>query len=294
MNALLIWLIRPGSHPELDAELEDVLGQESLTVTSIHRGQDGHHSWLKLVVRGPLPRGEALVRLRDAAAAMNCDLVAADPSGLPRRAGLAVFDMDSTLIQCEVIDELARRHGVYDQVSAITAAAMRGELDFVASFTRRMALLKGLDGAVIAAIRDSLPIMPGLPEMMQGLRRAGWKTAILSGGFHPFADELQRRYGFDFVVANTLEIVDGRLTGIVHPPVVDGEVKRQSLLRLRQELGLEARETVAVGDGANDIPMILEAGLGCAFHAKPLTRAKAPHSLSFSRLDGLLPLLGQG
>ncbi len=292
MTALLLWLIRPGAYPELDEQLEDAFGRDGLTVTSIHRGQDGHHSWLKLVVRGTLPRGEALVRLQELAASKGCDLVVADPATLPRRAGLAVFDMDSTLIQCEVIDELARRHGVYDQVSSITAAAMRGELDFVASFTRRMGLLNGLDGAVIAGIRDSLPIMPGLPEMMQGLRAAGWKTAILSGGFHPFADELQRRYGFDYVVANRLEIVDGQVTGVVHPPVVDGEVKLQSLLRLRQELNIEARETIAVGDGANDIPMILAAGLGCAFHAKPLTRAKAPHSLSFSRLDALLPLLG--
>ena len=205
---------------------------------------------------------------------------------------LICFDMDSTLIGTECIDELAQRAGVGDQVKAITESAMRGEIDFTESFTRRVALLKGLDESVMKDIAEHLPYNEGLERMMTILKRVGYKTAILSGGFTYFAKHLQQRLGFDYVYANELEIVDGRLTGRYVGDVVDGRRKAELLKLLCQVEHINLSQAVAVGDGANDLPMISLAGLGIAYHAKPKVKATAEQNLSTIGLDGILYFLG--
>ena len=205
---------------------------------------------------------------------------------------LICFDMDSTLIETEVIDELAERAGVGAQVRAITERAMRGEIDFRESFTERVALLKGLDVSVMEEIAQQLPITEGLERMMTILKRVGYKTAILSGGFTYFGNYLRQRFGFDYVYANELEIVDGRLTGRYAGEIVDGRRKAELLRLLCQFENINIAQSIAVGDGANDLPMLSLAGLGIAFHAKPKVKATAGQSISTIGLDGILYFLG--
>ena len=206
---------------------------------------------------------------------------------------LICFDMDSTLIQTECIDELAERAGVGDQVKAITERAMRGEIDFKESFTERVALLKGLDVSVMQDIAEHLPITEGVDRLMEVLKRCGYKIAILSGGFTYFGEYLQRKYGIDYVYANELEIDDnGKLTGRYVGEVVDGRRKAELLKLIAQVEKVNLAQTIAVGDGANDLPMISEAGLGIAFHAKPRVVANARQSINTLGLDGVLYFLG--
>ena len=206
---------------------------------------------------------------------------------------LICFDMDSTLIQAECIDELARRHGVYDQVAAITERAMRGEIDFKESFTERVALLKGLDISVMRDIAEHLPITEGTDRLMSVLKTCGYKIAILSGGFTFFGEYLQRKYGIDYVYANELEVdEDGKLTGRYVGEVVDGRRKADLLKLIAQTEKVNLEQTIAVGDGANDLPMLNEAGLGIAFHAKPRVKASARQSISTIGLDGVLYFIG--
>jgi phosphoserine phosphatase len=206
---------------------------------------------------------------------------------------LICFDMDSTLIETEVIDELAMRAGVGDEVKAITESAMRGEIDFCESFRRRVAMLKGLDVSVMRDIAENLPITEGLDRLMSVLKRAGYKTAILSGGFTYFGEYLKKRFGFDYVYANELEIGnDGKLTGNYVGDIVDGKRKAELLRLIAQVENVNIAQTIAVGDGANDLPMIATAGLGIAFHAKPKVKATAEQSLSTIGLDGILYFLG--
>ena len=206
---------------------------------------------------------------------------------------LICFDMDSTLIQAECIDELAVRAGVGDEVKAITEAAMRGEIDFKESFTRRVALLKGLDVSVMQEIAEHLPITEGVDRLMSVLKTCGYKIAILSGGFTYFGEYLQRRYGIDYVYANELEIgEDGKLTGRYVGEIVDGRRKADLLKLIAQMEKVNMAQTIAVGDGANDLPMLSEAGLGIAFHAKPRVVANAKQSLNTIGLDGVLYFLG--
>ncbi len=209
-----------------------------------------------------------------------------------RNRRLVCFDMDSTLIQAEVIDELARKAGVYDQVSAITEAAMRGELEFKESFEQRVALLKGLDVGVMKEIADSLPITEGAERLFKTLKKYGYKTAILSGGFTYFGNHLKAKLGVDYVFANELEVADGKLTGNHIGEIVDGAKKAEllKLLAFKEDLHLE--QVIAVGDGSNDLPMIQLAGLGIAFHAKPKVKASAKHSISEIGLDAILYLMG--
>ncbi|MCR5842244.1 MAG: phosphoserine phosphatase SerB, partial [Bacteroidales bacterium] len=205
---------------------------------------------------------------------------------------LICFDMDSTLVHTECIDELAARAGVGEEVREITASAMRGEIDFTESFTRRVALLKGLDESVLEDIARHLPYNEGLERMMKILKMVGYKTAILSGGFTYFGKYLQQKFGFDYVYANELEIVDGKLTGRYVGDVVDGRRKAELLRLLCQVEHINLAQSVAVGDGANDLPMLSLAGLGIAYHAKPKVQANAKQNLSSIGLDGSLDCLG--
>ena len=205
---------------------------------------------------------------------------------------LFCFDMDSTLIQGETIDELAKLAGVSDQVVAITASAMRGEIPFQESFRRRVGLLQGLPEARVLEVIERLPLMEGAERLFKTLKARGAKTAIFSGGFAFFGAVLQERLGVDYVFANELDIRDGDVTGEVNDGIVDGARKAELLVEIagREEIPLE--QVVAVGDGANDLPMLGLAGMGVAFHAKPVVRASARFSVTHVGLDGLLYLLG--
>lgn len=209
-----------------------------------------------------------------------------------RNRRLFVFDMDSTLIQAEVIDELAKLHGVGGQVSSITAAAMRGELDFKQSFTRRVALLRGLPARDFEIVLQSVPLADGAERLIATLKMLGYKTAILSGGFTFFGKHLQARLGVDYVFANQLEIENGVVTGKVAGEIVDGKKKAELLEMIALKENISPDQIVAVGDGANDLPMLNLAGMGIAFHAKPLVRKSANHAVSHLGLDSLLYLIG--
>lgn len=206
---------------------------------------------------------------------------------------LAVFDMDSTLIQCEVIDELAKQAGVGDRVVEITERAMRGELDFDQSFRERLGLLRGLDARVVAEIASSLPLSEGAHELMLTLRARGVRTVILSGGFDVFAESVIGALKMDSYVANTLEIADNKLTGRVIPPIVNADEKRARLISLASSMSIDLSQTMAVGDGANDLKMLETARIGVAFRAKPVVREQARYQLSHVGLEGALYLLGE-
>ena len=223
---------------------------------------------------------------------LNMDISFQEESMFRRMRRLICFDMDSTLIQTEVIDELAERAGVGEKVKKITEAAMRGEIDFTESFRQRCALLKGLDASVMQDIAENLPITEGVDRLMRVLKKIGFKIAILSGGFTYFGNYLKQKYSIDYVYANELEIVDGKLTGNYIGDVVDGKRKAELLRLIAQVENVDIRQTVAVGDGANDLPMISIAGLGIAFHAKPKVKENAKQSISTIGLDGVLYFLG--
>lgn len=223
----------------------------------------------------------------------NYDISLQEDTIYRRSRRLICFDMDSTLIETEVIDELAEKAGVGKEVREITESAMRGEIDFVESFTKRVSLLKGLDVSVMKEIAENLPITEGLERLMEVLKRSGYKTAILSGGFTYFGNYLKQKYNFDYIYANELEVgPDGKLTGRYLGDIVDGKRKKELLRLLAQVENINIAQTIAVGDGANDLPMLSEAGLGIAFHAKPKVKAEASQSLSTIGIDGILYFLG--
>ncbi|MBQ4022741.1 MAG: phosphoserine phosphatase SerB [Prevotella sp.] len=249
---------------------------------------------IEFSLRGePHNRSQMQAQLMHLSAEMAFDFSLQRDDMYRRSRRLICFDMDSTLIQTECIDELAVRAGVGEQVKAITESAMRGEIDFKESFTRRVALLKGLDVSVMQDIAEHLPITEGADRLMTVLKRCGYKIAILSGGFTYFGEFLQRRYGIDYVYANELEIDDeGKLTGRYVGDVVDGHRKAELLKLIAQVEKVNLAQTIAVGDGANDLPMLSEAGLGIAFHAKPRVVANAKQSINTIGLDGVLYFLG--
>jgi phosphoserine phosphatase len=209
-----------------------------------------------------------------------------------RHRRLVVFDMDSTLVQTEVIDDLAAAVGMGAEVSAITAAAMRGEMDFKESFRRRLGLLAGVDQSVLVDVSRNLKLTEGAERLFKNLKALGLKTAIITGGFDYFAESLQECLSADYVYSNRLEIEGGRLTGRVRGEIIDGARKAQILGEIAQREGIRLEQVIAVGDGANDLPMLQLAGLGIAFHAKPIVRESAQQSISTLGLDSILYLLG--
>lgn len=230
--------------------------------------------------------------LLELSAELDIDVAYQEDNIYRRNRRLVVFDMDSTLIEAEVIDELAKEAGVGDEVAAITDAAMRGELDFKASFAERMKLLRGLDESVLAVVAARLKLTEGAENLMSTLRMLGYRTAILSGGFDYFARHIQKQLGIDYIYANHLEVVDGQVTGRVCGEVVDGQRKAQLLREIAANENISLEQVIAVGDGANDLPMLSIAGLGIAFRAKPLVKATAKQSISKLGLDGILYLMG--
>ena len=223
---------------------------------------------------------------------MDIDIAIQEDNVFRRSRRLVCFDMDSTLIQNEVIDELARAAGVGEEVAAITEAAMRGELDFKASFTRRLALLRGLDAGVLPEVAASLQVTEGAQRLIETLRFYRYKIAILSGGFTYFAHYLQKKLGIDYVYANELEIENGKLTGRVKGDIVDEHRKAELLRQIADRESIRLEQVIAVGDGANDLPMLSAAGLGIAFRAKPAVRKQARYAMGTSGLDGILYLIG--
>ena len=285
------------------ALVSEVVAEQGLNIDAIQRltgrppldesQQMQTKACIEFSVRGtPVDRAEMQSRFIQISSDEGFDISLQEDTMYRRCRRLICFDMDSTLIQTECIDQLAERAGVGDKVRAITERAMRGEIDFNESFRERVALLKGLDVSVMQDIADHLPITEGVGRMMEVLKRAGFKTAILSGGFTFFGDYLKRKFGFDYVYANELEIEDGRLTGRYVGEVVDGRRKAELLRLLCQFEEVNIAQSVAVGDGANDLPMLNLAGLGIAFHAKPKVKATARQSISTIGLDGILYFLG--
>jgi len=263
-------------------------GRPSLTTPDVRP-----RACVELTVRGTPDHPSAFrAELLTMAQELSVDIAIQTDNVFRRNRRLFAFDMDSTLIQCEVIDELAKRAGAGDAVSKVTEAAMRGELDFKASLRKRLSYLNGLSSDVLEDIACNLPVTDGAERLMQTLKSLGYKTAILSGGFSYFGKRLQQQLGIDYVYANELEIVDGKLTGNVLGEIVDGARKAALLKEIAQRENIRIEQTVAVGDGANDLPMLDVAGLGIAFHAKPKVKAAAEQAIDNFGLDGILYLLG--
>jgi phosphoserine phosphatase len=284
------------------ARVTSIIAEQGLNIDAISRlsgrtpiGEDKPQSKavVEISVRGnPVDLKKMKSDFMRISSESSLDIAFQEDNVFRRNRRLICFDMDSTLIQTEVIDELARRTGVGDKVSAITASAMRGEIDFRQSFLKRISLLKGLDESVMKEIAENLPITDGAERLFKTLKRYGYRTAILSGGFTYFGNYLKNKLDIDYVFANELEIVDGKLTGNNVGDIVDGARKAEilKLLAFKEDIHLE--QVIAVGDGANDLPMLQLAGLGIAFHAKPKVQESAQHSISAGGLDSILYFLG--
>lgn len=279
-----------------------VLYEEGLNIDNITRLTGRIHiaqtdkqsrSSVQMSIRGNL-KDKAVLQMKFINISQNLgiDIGFQEDNMYRRNRRLVCFDMDSTLIQTEVIDELGHRHGVGKQISEITERAMRGEIDFNESFMQRVALLEGLDESVMQNIAENLPITDGAERLISTLKAFGYKTAILSGGFTYFGKHLQKKLGVDYVYANELEIKDNKLTGKHVGDIVDGKRKAELLQHLAQMENLNINQVIAVGDGANDLPMLNLAGLGIAFHAKPIVKENAQQSISTIGLDGILYFLG--
>ncbi len=298
----IVTLLSRSITAEQIAKVSKVTAQNGLNIDNITRlssrtpvkiDQNESQACIEFSVRGTAPDLDRLrAEFLQIAADMNVDIAFQEDTVFRRNRRLVVFDMDSTLIEAEVIDELAKEAGVGEQVAEITEQAMRGEIDFTESFARRVSLLKGLDESVLATISQRLKLTEGAERLIGTLKGLGYKTAILSGGFTYFANNLKQRLGIDYVYANELEIENGKVTGNVTGQVVDGARKAQLLLEIAEKENIQHEQVIAVGDGANDLPMLSKAGLGIAFRAKPLVKESAKHSISTLGLDGILYLIG--
>jgi phosphoserine phosphatase len=295
-----ITMLGPSITAQHMADVSGIVARAGLNIDRIDRlsGRTALHTphgpgCVELAVSGELSDDEVirtpLMRLADED---DVDIAFQHDNIWRRHRRLVAFDMDSTLIQTEVIDELAKLAGVGEQVEKITEAAMRGELDFRASFRRRVSLLKGLPESALETVVRNVPLMDGAERLISTLRKLGYKTAILSGGFTFVGRELQRRLGIDYLHSNELSIRDGVVTGEVGDQIVDGARKAALLREIAQAENLSMEQTIAVGDGANDLPMLCIAGLGIAFRAKPLVRRSARQAISTMGLDGILYLIG--
>ena len=279
-----------------------ILAAQELNIDAIKRltgrqpldeSKSGVRACIEFSLRGtPRDREEMQRELMKLSSELEVDFSFQRDNMYRRMRRLICFDMDSTLIQTECIDELAERAGVGEQVRAITESTMRGEIDFKEIFTQRVALLKGLDVSVMKEIADNMPITEGVERLMFVLKRYGYKIAILSGGFTYFGEHLQKKFGIDYVYANELEVEDGKLTGRYLGDVVDGKRKAELLRLIAQVEKVDIAQTIAVGDGANDLPMLSLAGLGIAFHAKPKVKENARQAINTIGLDGVLYFLG--
>jgi phosphoserine phosphatase len=284
------------------AHISTAVSQQGLNIQNITRltgrvsqntTTDDDKACIELTLQGkPNSLEDLRQRFLHISSELDVDVAFQVDSVFRRNRRLVCFDMDSTLIEAEVIDELAKAAGVGQQVAEITEQAMQGEIDFQESFRKRMSLLKGLDESVLEDIAKNLPITEGAERLMTTLNAYGYKTAILSGGFTYFGYFLQKKLGIDFVFANHLDIVDGKVTGEVKGDIVDGAMKARLLKQLAEQEGIQLEQTIAVGDGANDLPMLSEAGLGIAFRAKQIVKESARHSISTLGLDGVLYFLG--
>jgi len=285
------------------SKVTKAISDQNLNIDSIRRltgrpslqieDENSIRACIELSVRGELVDKSILsAQFLAYSAELGIDISFQKDDMFRRNRRLICFDMDSTLIKTEVIDELADRAGVGEQVRAITEAAMRGEIDFSESFKQRVALLKGLDESVMQEVAEGLPIMDGAKRLMSILKKCGFKIAILSGGFTYFGNHLKKLFDVDYVYANELEIIDGKLTGNHVGDIVDGKRKAELLRLIAQVEKIDLEQVIAVGDGANDLPMLNLAGLGIAFHAKPKVKANAQQSISTIGLDGVLYFLG--
>jgi len=279
--------ILAGQELNIDA-IKRLTGRQPLDESKL-----GVRACIEFSLRGTPRNREAMQReLMKLSSELEVDFSFQRDNMYRRMRRLICFDMDSTLIQTECIDELAEKAGVGEQVRAITESAMRGEIDFKESFAKRVALLKGLDISVMKEIAENMPITEGVERLMFVLKRYGYKIAILSGGFTYFGEYLQKKFGIDYVYANELEVEDGKLTGRYLGDVVDGKRKAELLRLIAQVEKVDIAQTIAVGDGANDLPMLSLAGLGIAFHAKPKVKENAQQSINTIGLDGVLYFLG--
>jgi phosphoserine phosphatase len=285
------------------AAVTDVVSEAGLNIDTIHRlsgrvplNRETPHAsraCVEFTVRGtPEDIGVLRSRFLEISADMNADIAFQEDNLFRRNRRLVAFDMDSTLIQAEVIDELAKEAGVGEQVAAITESAMRGELDFKQSLRKRLSLLEGLDESVLKKVAERLPLTEGAERLISTLKSVGYTIAILSGGFTYFGNILKERLGIDYVYANELEIADGKLTGKALGEIVDAERKAELLQAIAEQESISLQQVIAVGDGANDLPMLNLAGLGIAFHAKPKVKAGARQSISNLGLDSILYLIG--
>ncbi len=285
------------------SKVTKVINEQNLNIDSIKRltgrlsleseDENSIRSCIELSVRGNLQNKKLLSeKFMQYSGDLNIDISFQKDDIFRRNRRLICFDMDSTLIKTEVIDELAERAGVGEEVRAITESAMRGEIDFSESFIQRVSLLNGLDVKVLEEIAVNLPIMEGAQRLMSILKKCGYKIAILSGGFTYFGNYLKKLFDVDYVYANELEIVDGKLTGKHVGDIVDGKRKAELLKLISQVEKIDLEQVIAVGDGANDLPMLNIAGLGIAFHAKPKVKENASQSISTIGLDGILYFLG--